>query len=118
MRYSMTIYFMFELYNIKKKEVMPMTVQSVNNHDNRNRYLGLTIGGLVVGGAAGGIYGDNTKPWVKNGELTDTFIRNVDKAYVEENKKQFLTAGLIFRAVCEFLLGESWTAFFVIIFIT
>ncbi len=78
-----------------------MTVQSVNNHDNRNRYLGLTIGGLVVGGAAGGIYGDNTKPWVKNGELTDTFIRNVDKAYVEENKKQFTVVANDLKKISE-----------------
>ena len=65
-----------------------MTVGAVNNNNQQNTYAlqGMTAG-LATGAVAGGTYGYLSKPWLKDGGITDTFVKEADKNIVDTFKK-------------------------------
>lgn len=65
-----------------------MTVGAVNNNNQQNTYAlqGMTAG-LATGAVAGGTYGYLSKPWIKDGDVTDTFVRQFDENVVVQAKK-------------------------------
>ena len=69
-----------------------MTVGAVNNNNQQNTYAlqGMTAG-LATGAIAGGTYGYLSKPWLKDGDITDTFVKEADKQitnmYKDGNKQ-------------------------------
>ena len=64
-----------------------MTVGAVNNNNQQKTYAlqGMTAG-LATGAVAGGTYGYLSKPWLKDGGITDTFVKEADKNIVDTFK--------------------------------
>ena len=56
-----------------------MSVEGINNSTNSNAGL-YTAGSALIGGGAGALAGYYSRPFLKNGELTDTFVKNAFKA--------------------------------------
>ena len=55
------------------------------DNDANKRYMIYTAAGVGTGAIAGGTFGYLQRPWIKNGELTDTFIKQVGAANLEDN---------------------------------
>lgn len=49
-------------------------------NDTNKRSMIYTAAGVGTGAIAGGTFGYLQRPWIKNGELTDTFIKQVNKS--------------------------------------
>lgn len=69
-----------------------MSVGAVNNNNQQGTYAIVGGGaGLATGAIAGGTYGYLSKPWLKDGDITDTFIKEADKhitnMYKDTNKQ-------------------------------
>ena len=60
-----------------------MPIEKVNitqqNKTNNTQTAIYTAAGLGTGAIAGGTFGYYQKPWIKNGELTDTFVKKVSE---------------------------------------
>lgn len=63
-------------------------VEAINGRNN-NSTSAYSLGGLGVGALAGGTFGYLQKPWAKNGEVSDTFIRQYEKNQIKDNLTQF-----------------------------
>lgn len=56
------------------------------SNDNYGNYAAAgLLTGAGIGAAGGGLYGYFSKPWVKDGELTDKFVRQVSRNMAEHN---------------------------------
>ncbi len=68
-----------------------MTVGAVNNNQQQTYAVPAMAAGLATGAIAGGTYGYLLKPWLKDGDITDTFIKEADKhitnMYKDGNKQ-------------------------------
>lgn len=47
--------------------------------NNNSQTAFYTAAGVGTGAIAGGAFGYYQRPWIKNGELTDTFVKNVSE---------------------------------------
>lgn len=57
-----------------------MKIDKTNNlQSSQKRQMVYTAAGIGAGAVAGGAFGYLQKPWIKNGEITDAFIKNVNK---------------------------------------
>lgn len=55
-----------------------MKIDKTNNlQSSQKRQMVYTAAGIGAGAVAGGAFGYIQKPWIKNGEITDTFIKRV-----------------------------------------
>ncbi len=56
-----------------------MPIENVNfvQKNNNSQTAFYTAAGVGTGAIAGGAFGYYQRPWIKNGELTDTFVKNV-----------------------------------------
>lgn len=89
---SQTKIFMFLLYyGVKLKGKNNMTVGAVNNNQQQTYAVPAMAAGLATGAIAGGTYGYLSKPWLKDGDITDTFVKEADKKitnmYKDGNKQ-------------------------------
>ena len=70
-----------------------MPIEKVNitqqNKTNNTQTAIYTAAGLGTGAIAGGTFGYYQKPWIKNGELSDTFIKNVTEKELKLNEDDF-----------------------------
>lgn len=64
-----------------------MTVGAVNNNQQQTYAVPAMAAGLATGAIAGGTYGYLSKPWIKDGDVTDTFVRQFDENVVVQAKK-------------------------------
>lgn len=68
-----------------------MTVGAVNNNQQQTYAVPAMAAGLATGAIAGGTYGYLLKPWLKDGDITDTFVKEADKQitnmYKDGNKQ-------------------------------
>lgn len=64
-----------------------MTVGAVNNNQQQTYAVPAMAAGLATGAVAGGTYGYLSKPWLKDGDITDTFVRKFDENVVAQDKK-------------------------------
>lgn len=68
-----------------------MTVGAVNNNQQQTYAVPAMAAGLATGAIAGGTYGYLSKPWLKDGDITDTFVKEADKQitnmYKDGNKQ-------------------------------
>lgn len=68
-----------------------MTVGAVNNNQQQTYAVPAMAAGLATGAIAGGTYGYLSKPWLKDGNITDTFVKEADKQitnmYKDGNKQ-------------------------------
>lgn len=68
-----------------------MPIEAVNNNKQKTYVLPGTLIGLTTGAVAGGTYGYLSKPWLKNGNITDQFIKKADvgitDAYIDISKQ-------------------------------
>lgn len=60
-----------------------MSVNSVDSRNNSNTGL-ITAGSAIVGGGSGALIGYYSKPWVKDGAPTDTFIKKAGEKLLSE----------------------------------
>ncbi|PWL76740.1 hypothetical protein DBY21_06415 [Candidatus Gastranaerophilales bacterium] len=57
-----------------------MKIDKTNNlQSSQKRQMVYTAAGIGAGAVAGGAFGYLQKPWIKDGEVTDAFIKNVNK---------------------------------------
>lgn len=63
-------------------------VEAINGRNN-NSTSAYSLGGLGVGALAGGTFGYLQKPWAKNGQVSDTFIRQYEKNQIKYDLTQF-----------------------------
>lgn len=70
-----------------------MPIEKVNitqqNKTNNTQTAIYTAASLGTGAIAGGTFGYYQKPWIKNGELSDTFIKNVTEKELKLNEDDF-----------------------------
>lgn len=70
-----------------------MPIEKVNitqqNKTNNTQTAIYTAAGLGTGAIAGGTFGYYQKPWIKNGELSDTFIKNVTEKELKLEEDDF-----------------------------
>lgn len=64
-----------------------MTVGAINNNKQQTYAVPAMAAGLATGAAAGGTYGYLSKPWLKDGDITDTFVRKFDENIIAQSKK-------------------------------
>lgn len=68
-----------------------MTVGAVNNNQQQTYAVPAMAAGLATGVIAGGTYGYLSKPWLKDGDIADTFVKEADKQitnmYKDGNKQ-------------------------------
>lgn len=57
------------------------------DNDVNKRQMHYTAAGIGTGAVAGGAFGYLQKPWIKNGELSDSFIKQVSAKNVENDLK-------------------------------
>lgn len=78
-------------YGVKLKGKNIMTVGAVNNNQQQTYAVPAMAAGLATGAIAGGTYGYLSKPWLKDGDITDTFVKEADKKitnmYKDGNKQ-------------------------------
>lgn len=63
-------------------------VEAVSGRNNNNTSA-YSLGGLGAGALAGGTFGYLQKPWAKNGQVSDTFIRQYEKNQIKYDLTQF-----------------------------
>lgn len=63
-----------------------MPVGAVNNNQQQTYALPGLLAGLGTGAIAGGTYGYLSKPWIKDGNITDKFIRQFDENNTKNRK--------------------------------
>lgn len=73
-------------YGVKLKGKNNMTVGAVNNNQQQTYAVPAMAAGLATGAIAGGTYGYLSKPWLKDGDITDTFVKEVDKQITNMDK--------------------------------
>lgn len=56
---------------------MPIENVNIVQKNNNSQTAFYTAAGVGTGAIAGGAFGYYQRPWIKNGELTDTFVKNV-----------------------------------------
>lgn len=72
-----------------------MKIDKTNNlQSSQKRQMVYTAAGIGAGAVAGGAFGYLQKPWIKDGEVTDAFIKNVNK---NDNKLQLKELKKIFE---------------------
>jgi len=64
-----------------------MSVGAVNNNQQQTYAIPGAMAGLGTGAVAGTTYGYLSKSWLKDGNITDQFIRQADKAILDLEKK-------------------------------
>ncbi len=78
-------------YGVKLKGKNIMTVGAVNNNQQQTYAVPAMAAGLATGAIAGGTYGYLSKQWLKDGDITDTFVKEADKKitnmYKDGNKQ-------------------------------
>lgn len=62
-----------------------MPIESVNNNQGNYAVTG-ALAGITTGAVAGGLYGYNSKPWLKDGNLTDEFVKKTEENVIEKYK--------------------------------
>lgn len=63
-------------------------IEAVSGRNNNNTSA-YSLGGLGAGALAGGTFGYLQKPWAKDGEVSDTFIRQFENNYIKHEQTQF-----------------------------
>lgn len=58
---------------------MPIENVNIVQKNNNSQTAFYTAAGVGTGAIAGGAFGYYQRPWIKNGELTDTFVKNVSE---------------------------------------
>lgn len=63
-------------------------VEAVNQVSNlpsrKSKVLPLALAGVGIGAVSGGLYGFKSNPWIKSGELTDTFVTTAGNKIIDE----------------------------------
>lgn len=75
-------------------------INTVNCRNNNNTSA-YSLGGLGVGALAGGTFGYLQKPWAKNGEVSDTFIRQYENNQIKYDLTQFKKMVIDLKKVSE-----------------
>ena len=81
-----------------------MTVGAVNNNQQQTYAVPAMAAGLATGAIAGGTYGYLSKPWLKDGDITDTFVKEADKNIVDTFKKNNKLQICIKTAINKFIV--------------